>query len=41
MIRRWWCKMFHDSLMHPFRGQYQCRCGLLWPVKWEAKRGDA
>lgn len=37
MIKRLFCRLFHNDLMHPFRCQVTCRkCQTAWPVRWEA-----
>ena len=33
-----WCRHFHDSVMWPIRGEYECRsCGRRFVVPWDRR----
>jgi len=37
-----WCRLMHDDITWPSRGQYCCRrCGRLYPVRWGESAGSS
>jgi len=33
-----WCRHFHNSVMWPIHGEYECRsCGRRFTVPWDAR----
>lgn len=33
-----WCRHFHDSVMWPIHGEYECRsCGRRFTVPWDPR----
>ena len=35
LLHRWWCRLFHEAVMHPGSRGWECRrCGERFPVPW-------
>jgi hypothetical protein len=39
LLGAFWCRHFHDSVMWPIHGEYECRsCGRRHSVPWDPRR---